>query len=343
MKNHLHKLIRNRLFVFLFCCIATVSTNAQHLLFDLGNANVEMGLNFGPTFFLGDLGGKVGKGTTFIKDLNYEFTKLMKGAFVTVYPNDYLGLRLAGQLTYVEGVDAIINTHGVDELWRKQRNLDFKSNIWEVYGAVEFFPLQYLYRNDYDYDPRLKPYFFGGVGLFHFNPKGSLTDQAGNVTWHELQPLHTEGQGFPEYPNSKEYKLTQMNIPFGGGFKYLVSDKVNLDLELLYRKTFTDYIDDVSTTYIDPIYFDKYLNASDAVIARAISDKTIGIVTPGVGRYAPGVQRGTPVNKDAYFSFLLKLGIRFGDGNGNGGGGYGGGSGSYGRGARNSTRCPVRF
>jgi len=338
MKNHLPNLIRNRFFTLLVCCMVGTTINAQHLFFNLGEAQVEAGLNFGPTFFLGDLGGKVGKGTTFIKDLNYELTKLMKGAFVTIYPNEWLGFRLAAQYTYVEGVDRIISTHGVDELWRKQRNLDFKSNMWEAYGAIEFFPLQYLYRNDEEYDPRLRPYFFGGIGAFHFNPKGSLTDQAGNITWHELQPLRTEGQGFAEYPDKKEYKLTQMNLPFGGGVKYIVSDNVNLGLELLYRKTFTDYIDDVSTTYIDPIYFDKYLNASDAVIARDISDKTIGIVTPGVGRYAPGVQRGTPVNKDAYFSFLLKIGIRFGDG------GYSGGNGnSYNNRAASRMRCPVRF
>ena len=98
-------------------------------MFNLGGADVEAGLNFGPTFFLGDLGGKVGKGTTFIKDLNYQFTKLMKGAFITVYPNEWLGMRVAAQYTYLEGQDRIINTNGVDELWRKQRNLDFKSIV----------------------------------------------------------------------------------------------------------------------------------------------------------------------------------------------------------------------
>ena len=77
-------------------------------MFDIGNAKVEAGVNFGPTFFLGDLGGKVGKGTTFIKDLNYELTKLMKGAFITIYPNEWLGFRVAGQYTFVQGIDSII-------------------------------------------------------------------------------------------------------------------------------------------------------------------------------------------------------------------------------------------
>jgi len=324
----------------LYCC-TFMPLKAQHMLLGMGNAKIEAGLNFGPTFFLGDLGGKVGKGGAFIKDLNYQLTKLMKGAFITVYPNEWMGLRLAGQLTYVEGVDSIISTNGVDELWRKQRNLDFKSNIWEVYTAIEFYPIQFWKRNDEDYDPRFRPYFFGGVGLFKFNPRGSLRDQNGNVTWHELQPLRTEGQGFPEYPDRKRYKLTQMNIPFGAGVKYILGEKMNLGLELLYRKTFTDYIDDVSTNYIDGNHFYSNLPSPDADIAYRISDKTIGLVTPGVGRYSQGTQRGNPNNNDAYFSFLLKLGIRLGNG------GYGNSSnysyGGGGQGAASKMRCPIRF
>ncbi|MFT3681328.1 MAG: outer membrane beta-barrel protein [Ferruginibacter sp.] len=341
MKHRLHKLLRRQFVPILFTLTMCNAAQGQHLMFNLGNAEVEAGLNFGPTFFLGDLGGKVGKGTTFIKDLNYQFTKLMKGAFLTVYPNEYWGIRIAAQYTYLEGQDKIISTNGVDELWRKQRNLDFRSNVWEAYGAIEFFPLHFFNRYDEDYDPRFRPYIFGGIGAFHFNPKGSLTDAAGNTTWHDLQPLHTEGQGFAEYPNKRNYSLTKLNLPYGAGFKYILSDKVNVGLELLYRKTFTDYIDDVSTEYIDPNYFDKYLSASDALIARQIHDKTVGIVTPGVNRYEPGTQRGNPRNNDAYFSFLLKLGIRFGDGGYSNDNGYGGG-GSGGN-ARSKMRCPVRF
>jgi hypothetical protein len=344
MKNSLRGILFKKAFTILFCSIFGTAVSAQHLMFGSDHgARVEMGLNFGPTFFLGDLGGHAGKGTTFIKDLNLQLTKFMKGGFVTIYPTEWIGLRFAGEYTFVEGRDKIINTNGVDELWRKQRNMDFKSNMWEAYIALEFFPLQYFNRNDEEYDPVIRPYFFGGVGIYHFNPKGSLTDQNGNVTWHELQPLHTEGQGFPEDPGKKNYKLTQLNIPMGGGLKYIVSNKVNLGIELLYRKTFTDYIDDVSTTYIDPNHFFNNLPIADAIIASAISDKTVGYVTPGVGRYEPGTQRGNSKNNDAYFSFLLKLGIRFGnDGYGNGSGGGYGSSGYWNR-VRNQSRCPARF
>lgn len=297
----------------------------------LGNENIkiEAGLNFGPTFFLGDLGGHRGYGSTFIKDVNLPVTKLMKGAFISVYPNEWLGFRLAAQYTFVEGQDKLINTNGTNELYRKFRNLDFKSNIWEAYTAVEFFPLMYLKQYDEEYQPRLRPYVFAGVGVFHFNPQGSLTDANGNTTWYYLHPLHTEGQGFAEYPDRKMYSLTQLNIPMGGGLKYLVSDKVNLGIELLYRKTFTDYIDDVSTTFIDPALFNKYLSAADANIALQIYDKASSAYT----RTDPGLQRGNPKNNDAYFSFVLKMGIRL----------SGNFENDYDRRSAKQTRCPARF
>lgn len=333
MKQTLQLILCRHYMCLLFLLCSYTKVSAQHIILGNENIQIEAGVNFGPTFFLGDLGGNVGKGTTFIKDLNFKLTKMMKGAFISIYPTEWWGFRIAGQYTYVEGIDKIIKTYGVDELWRKQRNMDFKSNMWEVYGALEFFPIQYFKRNDEEYDPRFRPYVFGGIGAFHFNPKGSLTDENGNVSWHELKPLSTEGQGFAEYPDKKPYKLTQMNLPFGAGIKYMASEKMNLGLELLYRKTFTDYIDDVSTTYIDQNYFDLYLSEADAIIAKQISDKTNGIVTPGVNRYDPGVQRGNPNNNDAYFSFVLKIGLKFG-------GSY---QNPYDKSAAGKTRCPARF
>lgn len=335
MKNPLPLSFRFLLFfMFMIPLSGTTTLKAQRMLFGIENVDVEIGVNVGPTFFLGDLGGKVGKGTTFIKDLNYEFTKMMKGVYVNVYPSSWYGLRLAGQLTYLEGDDAIISTYGVDELWRKQRNLNFRSNVWEVYSALEFYPLDFINRGNEDYYGRFKPYFFGGVGVYHFNPMGSMVDGNGNTVWQYLQPLRTEGQGFSEYPDRKEYKLTQMNMPYGAGFKYLIGENVHIGMELLYRKTFTDYLDDVSTTYIDPAAFDANLSPSDAYIARQISDKSVGIVTPGMSRYAPGVQRGNPRQDDAYFSLLFKCGVRLGNG------GYAGASE---RNAAMRTRCPARF
>lgn len=333
--------MKKRLHATWFACFISIflsflffsKSYSQSLVFGTEKTKVEVGINIGPSFFLGDLGGHRGKGTRFIKDLNLPLTEIMTGAYVTFYPNEWLGFRAAAQYGKLQGDDAIINTKGVNELWRKQRNLDFRTHIAEGYVAAEVFPLMLLNKNNEDYKPRLRPYGVIGVGVFHFNPQGSLTDANGKKTWYYLRPLHTEGEGFPEYPNRKEYSLTQVNIPMGCGLKYIISDRVNISLEILLRKSLTDYIDDVSTTYIDPALFDKYLTPQNARIARQISDKVIGIVTPNVTRYAPGTQRGNPNQNDSYFTTFLKFGIRIGTI-------Y---ESIYNRNVANHMRCPNRF
>ena len=302
---------------------------SQSLVFGSEKTRVEFGFNVGPSFFLGDLGGNGGKGKRFIKDVNFPLTNIMKGVFITVYPNEWLGIRAAIEDGVMEGDDRIIDSKGRDELWRKQRNLDFRTHLTEAYIAVELYPFMLLHKNDEDYKPRLRPYGVLGVGAFKFNPQGSLTDANGNKTWYYLRPLHTEGQGFPEYPKRKEYSLTQINIPMGGGLKYYISERVNVGLELLLRKSFTDYIDDVSTNYIDPNLFDKYLSPQDAIIARQI----FGIVTPSVTRNAPGVQRGNPNQNDSYFNVFLKCAVRLGSIYDN----------RYNRNVASRMRCPARF
>ncbi|MDP4283547.1 MAG: hypothetical protein Q8891_03925 [Bacteroidota bacterium] len=321
-------------FISIFLSFVLFSKSySQSLVFSTGKAKVEVGINIGPSFFLGDLGGHRGKGKRFIKDLNLPLTEIMVGGFIAVYPNEWLGIRAAAQYGKLQAADNVINTKGVDELWRKQRNLDFRTNIAEGYVAAEVFPLMFLNQYNEDYKPRLRPYGVVGVGIFHFNPQGSLTDSTGKKTWYYLRPLHTEGEGFPEYPNRKEYSLTQINFPMGVGLKYVISDRVNVSFEILLRKSLTDYIDDVSTNYIDPALFDKYLSPQNAIIARKISDKVIGIVTPSVTRYTPGTQRGNPRQNDSYFTTFLKIGVRLGPIFKN----------NYSRHVASRMRCPSRF
>ncbi len=306
---------------------------SQSITVGTEKTRVEVGLNIGPSFFLGDLGGNRGKGTTFVKDVNLSLTKVMKGVFVTVYPNEWLGVRAAAEIGKLEGQDKIIDTKGVNELYRKQRNLDFRSNISEAYVAAEIFPLMLLNNNQEDYKPRLRPYGVLGIGVFHFRPEGSLHNINGGKTWYDLHSLHTEGEGFAEYPNRKNYSLTQVNIPMGLGFKYFLSDRVNLSFEVLHRKTFTDYIDDVSTEYIDPTNFDKYLTPARAAIARQIYDKVFAIVNPGLSRNQPGIQRGNPNQNDAYFTVFMKFAVRIGPIFNN----------IYSRNVASHMKCPARF
>lgn len=332
MKKRLH-FASLTCFIFSFLFLQSASLYSQALVFGNEKTRVEVGINVGPSFFLGDLGGNRGKGTRFVKDVNLSMTKVMKGAFVTVYPNEWLGVRAAIQLGVLEGDDQLIKNNGSHELFRKQRNLDFKSNITEAYVAAEVYPLMLLHSGNEDYKPRFRPYGVLGAGVFKFNPKGSLTDNNGKVTWHDLKPLHTEGQGFEEYPDRKEYSLTQINIPMGLGVKYMLSERINISLELLLRKSFTDYIDDVSKDYIDPNLFDKYLSATDAVTARRISDKVFALVNPNLARNSPGVQRGNPTQNDSYFTTFLKFGIKLGPVFEN----------TYNRNVAKRMRCPTIF
>jgi len=329
MKPSLPKLIGKTLLLFLICFSLLGKSQAQAFLFGNERVKFEAGFNFGPSFFLGDLGGHAGKGTNDLKDLNFQFTKLMKGAFITMYPNKIFGLRLSASLTYLEGDDATIKTTGINELWRKQRNLDFRTNVYELNGAVELYPFNLLSINK-DNEPRFQPYVLIGAGVYHFNPQGSLTDVNGNKTWYYLHPLRTEGEGMSEYPYSKPYNLTQINILYGTGVKYFVSDRVNIGVEFLYRKTFTDYLDDVSLKYIDPKNFSKYMTAQDASLATQLYDKTKPIIFPGMTRWPEGTQRGDTKNADTYFSFVAKVGFRLGPI-------Y---ESSFARRAARQTRCP---
>jgi hypothetical protein len=312
MKKCLHPWRSACFILFSLACLFPSKSNAQSLIIGNEESRFEVGINIGPSFFLGDLGGHKGKGKRFVKDLNLPLTEIMAGGFATFYQNQWLGIRAALQYGKISGEDNLIDTKGRDELYRKQRNLDFRSNVFEAYLAAEVFPLIFLNQNDPDYKPRLTPYGLIGIGYFHFNPQGSLTDANGKKTWYYLRPLHTEGEGFPEYPDRKEYSLSQINIPMGVGLKYYISDRVNVSLEILLRKSFTDYIDDVSTSYIDPNLFDKYLSPKDAAIARQISDKVFAIVNPGLSRNSPGTQRGNPKQNDSYFTTFFKLGFRIG-------------------------------
>jgi opacity protein-like surface antigen len=178
------------------------------------------------------------------------------------------------------------------------RNLNFQSKVLEgsVLGEYALFDLQ---------DRRFTPYAFAGVAVFHFNPY--TLDSAGAK--HFLQPLGTEGQGLAEYPDRKFYKLTQLAIPFGVGLRLRMSEKVTLAYEFSLRKTFTDYLDDVSTTYVDP----SLLAAARGPKAVELSYRG-GELKDGVTDYPePGAIRGGSEFKDWYYFSGLTVTIGIGN------------------------------
>ena len=316
MKQFLHSVGRCSLLLLVSACTC-ISSFGQYTE---SSSVFEAGLSIGPTNLLSDLGGNAGKGTKFIKDNNFPATKLIFGAYLSYQPNEWLGFRLALNRGTLMGDDALIKGKGGLEEARKNRNSDVRSRITEGMLLAEFYPTVFFEGDPNDVVGRLRPYAVAGVGLLHFNPQG--TDPV-TKEWVDLRPLHTEGQGFAEFPGRKEYKLTAFQYTLGAGAKYFFSEKVNLSLEILHRTTNTDYLDDVSTTYIAPASFYAHMSLAQAALAERMANKSGTIAAP----YAAGMKRGTSTNNDAYFSVNLKLGFRLG----RGGNDY------------SSTRCPVHF
>ena len=182
------------------------------------------------------------------------------GAFFRMKFGDRWALSIGGSYGHVESHDYMA--------WR---NLSFHSYVGEAYMRMEFNFWPYgLFGTDYHWTP----YLFGGLGVFSFNPKAQWTDpNTGETAWHELRPLCTEGQGLSAYPDRSTYSLLQLDMPFGLGVKLMPNKKFTIAVEYGFRKTWTDYLDDVSTTYVDnELLHDVYGDASAGLADR--SDET---------------------------------------------------------------------
>jgi hypothetical protein len=280
-----------------------------------GNGKFEVGIGVGPLFFLGDLGGNYGEGSTFIKDVNLSTINLAKGVFASYHPTEWLGFRVAFNQGRVEGYDSLIRSKGGAEESRKRRNLQFRSNIWEAYGAVEFYPTVFFERYD-GLQGKIRPYGVVGLGVFKFNPQGRYYAPNGSSAWVDLQPLRTEGQGMAEYPDRKPYSLMSMEIPLGVGIKYFIKENFYIGVEVMHRKSFTDYVDDVSTTYIDNNLFGQYMTPQQAAMANQLYFRENYVPYGSTSRTPPaGEQRGNPNNNDSFFSTILRCGWRLNDSN----------------------------
>ena len=252
----------------LFLCISTTESNAQY------QPNQEFGILGGAGYYIGDMNSthfnnsRIAGGITYRKNFDRRFSFKSSALYTNVYADDK------------NSNDAI----------KENRNLHFKSDIIELSGQMEFNFLPYETGNSlYNWTP----FIFTGVSIFNYNPKAEASDGQ----WYNLQELGTEGQGTTSFQDRKKYSLTQLSIPFGGGVKIGVSDNFNIIFEYGLRKTFTDYIDDVSTTYAGiPSEFTN--------IAIELADQSID------GPQIAGVARGDETNKDWYSFSGITLSFR---------------------------------
>lgn len=249
-----------------------------------------------------EIGYTVG-GMNYIGDLNdqtmFDRVNLAMGGFYRLNFDERWSLRVDIDYGHVEGGNPD---------YIKRRNLSFRSYIFEGSLRAEFNFFPFSLRDDHFF---WTPYLFGGIGFFSFNPKAYYTDPVtGESQWYELQPLGTEGQGTALAPDRPTYTLKQISMPFGVGVKYHPSKSLTLSAEYGFRKTWTDYIDDVSTTYVDNSQL-AYIHGN---VAAALADRS-GEVEPGYVN-AAGIKRGDDSLDDwfAYFnvSVSLKLDYIFG-------------------------------
>lgn len=242
----------------------------------LAQEDLALGFTAGATIYQGDLtpkGFDIGK------------PHITAGLFLRLRHNEYINTRINVQYGLIQASDADGGPG------RVERNLSFRSNIWEAALIEEI--------NVFGFYPGTKkffsPYLMAGIAVFHFNP---TTEYQGQRV--ELQPLGTEGQGIPGFQG--KYSLTQVAIPIGAGLKLGLGKDATLSVEVAGRKLFTDYLDDVSGPYIDS----RILLRENGPLAAALGNR-IGEYRGSDPVNIPGAPRGNPKFLDWYFFSTVSL------------------------------------
>ncbi len=256
--------------------LLAIAVIAQFLMALPGQAQfLELGGNFGLSNYRGDLSNNS-------VSLYLRETKMSVGLFGSYHLNDLFAVRLSAQYANISGRDA--NAPG-EEI--RARNLSFLTMLIEgaLVGEVYIPGFQ-----PYNLDKPLSPYLFAGIAGAYFNPRAEY-----NGDWIALQPLGTEGQGLPGFGD--RYSRVAFSIPFGLGVKYAVTDLLNVGLELGLRRSFSDYLDDVSGDYV--AY--EVLLAGNGPQAAALGNRTGEYLGTGPVSVETGTPRGDQARGDWYY------------------------------------------
>jgi len=210
--------------------------------------------------------------------------KPMVGAFFRRQFGNYVAMRVSGHYAQV-GYSDIYNK---DNEYMRRRNLSFNSNIFELSLMGDFNFFKFVPADPYHC---FTPFVSIGLGIFTFDPYAYLGNQK-----YYLRTLGTEGQLSAAYPDRTPYNTMAFCIPFGFGFKYALNDRYNIGVEVGYRFTSTDYLDDVSKTYVGADKFPPMPDGTQtpAYLFQDRSYETGDII--GI----EGRQRGIPTQKDQY-------------------------------------------
>ncbi|MEO6069854.1 MAG: DUF6089 family protein [Chitinophagaceae bacterium] len=241
----------------------------------------EFGIGVGAAHYFGDLNTRA----------KVNRPKPAASIFFRKNFGNYIALRVAASFAQL-GYSDKYNTH--NEVMMR-RNLSFNTNVWELglqgdFNFYKFLPGDDMYR--------FTPYVTFGAGIFNYDPYAYLADKK-----YFLRPLGTEGQGTTDYPDRKPYSSMAMSLPLGVGFKYSLNERINLGFEIVHRFTNTDYLDDVSKTYVDGSVFPPNPDGTPSP-ALLLSDRSYETGAP-IG--SKGVQRGISTNKDMFTTALFYI------------------------------------
>jgi hypothetical protein len=296
--------------LILFFCLSFIFVNAQGrygaryrtTYKAYSGDRFELIGGIGATNFLGDLGGANDIGTNFLADFDIESVRPAVNVGVRYFYTGFLAQKGMLSFGYVAGSDA--NTLNPA---RRNRNLSFFSPLFEFGTTFELYFLPDKKESNLSRSRGLRAiksrpvlgYISSGINGFYFDPMA--LDANGNA--QRLQPLNTEGQGV--VATRSPYNLVDFNIPINLGFIFRINPAMSINVELGYRKTFTDYMDDVSMTYVDPTVFTNTMSSYFADPSLATLDPTNPYAIPGASN--PGQQRGDPRDKDSYVVMFVNF------------------------------------
>lgn len=264
----------------------------------------DVGLHLGGANYLGEMGGKEQTRRDFVWDMKLGQTRWAVGPFVRRKINRNISINAGFMYLRIQGADAL-STNAP----RVGRNLNFRNDMFEFYLRPEFTIFQdndVGGRGRYRTDFRLFAYV--GGALYLSEPRAQLNRQG---EFYRLRPLTTEGV---------EYSALGFAIPAGIGFHFTKQRRHRFGFDLGWRTTFSDYLDDASTIYVDP----NRLPGGPGGLAHQLQDQS-GYVLPdpnlpsefNYGYYADRSdgkdnKRGDPTHNDSYltctltYSYVLK-------------------------------------
>lgn len=261
--------------------LSTATTNGQARVTRFPN---EVSIGFGHTLYKGDLPST---------------SILASGTFNTIAPDKInaavtlgYGYRFHKNWSFRHNLSGLTFS-GDDQLDKEGdkviRNLSFRTQMIEYTPLLEY---SFLHWDRQSWNMRHHVYIATGLSLFYFNPQAYW-----NGKYYNLQPLSTEGQGFTGA--SLPYSRFSASLPLMAGYRFRLANRWIIGFEASFRKSFTDYLDDVSTSYYD----NNVIRANKGEAAAALADRNL----KGINN-EPGTPRGNPKKADNYAYGVFTLG-----------------------------------